>query len=781
MPEICVAWTWESTSPLHVGSGLSQPGVADSLVQRDREGNPIIPGEAVKGALRMAAEQVAAWLGAGQDYGTTGNAEPTAWPLARLFGGEGTGRCTAATLVPTPSSDPPGRRPHVFASTAIDRETGRARDDTLRKTEFVPSGRRFAARYTAGVAEDEAEVVETLLLAALAAVESVGGKAGIGWGRVKLVDLSATVVGRNGKDGRDPTVAVCPKNAVCPSRLKCLQSALKPPKSSEEPASSATSSGTSETSRHIGGAIAESASPSPTASRSTEPEITETPPAPALGWFKLTIELQEPTCLPDLPEFSNHVTTQDCIPATTLRGALAGYWRRSGCSEADVRSWLSDATAWTPAVRIIDGTPTVPAPLSFVTTKRARGKEAPVHDTFRPHAPMTKEGEPLQWRSLAGRAIHWNGSEAVEAKRAERETRMHVARDYRTGSKRTGALYARESLAPGTRFVAWARVPQAAFEAVIRSGERDSQTRNENGSSPFNLLIGKRLSAGNGRATVQVECAAGPEFVAPVHQARTDSSVFVQLVSPAVIYDPDGYPRRTLDQEWWASWVSEFGGDGTGKIELQAMRELDRLRRTAPGRRSGWMGTWRHARAAVTTIDAGSVWRLRCGTEDGAKRLRDELRNRGRIGERGHEGCGWIVVDPPWLGQLGAEKLDAAQPEAPEPKGKATPWPGSTIRASDLAKIARGLAKKEVAEDTARAYQELAARVRAAPEELDASAGQWEEWKTLCAERAGRRKSKWEPVEELLKRLEREHYEALRERLLFTLGILVTRGAGARE
>ena len=612
MPEIRVAWTWESTSPLHVGSGLSQPGVADSLVQRDREGNPIIPGEAVKGALRMAAEQVAAWLGAGQDYGTTGNAEPTAWPLARLFGGEGTGRCTAATLVPTPSLDSPDRR-HVFASTAIDRETGRARDDTLRKTEFVPSGLRFAARYTAGVAEGEVVVVETLLLAALAAVESVGGKTGIGWGRVKLVALTATVVGRNGKD-RDPTVA------VSPAKLNDLRSAL----SSDE---SASASETSETSRHEGGAGAEPACP--TASRSTE--TTETGPALDLEspWFKLTIDLQEPTCLPGLPEFSNQVTTQDCIPATALRGALAGYWRRSGYSEADVRSWLSDTTAWTPAVRSIDGTPTVPAPLSFVMTKRGHGKEAPVHDTFRSRAPTTKKGEPLQWRSLAGGAIHWNGSEWVVAKRAERETRMHVARDYRTGSKRTGALYARESLVPGTRFVAWARVPQAAFKGVTRSGKVDSPAGNESESSHFELLIGKRLSVGNGRAKVQVECAAGPEFFAPAHEAKTDSCVFVQLVSPAVIYDMEGYPRRTLDQEWWAS---ECGGDGAGKIELQAMRESNRPSRTAPGRRGGWMGTWRHARAAVTTIDAGSVWRLRCRTEGNAKRLRDELRKRGRIG-----------------------------------------------------------------------------------------------------------------------------------------------------
>ena len=40
---------------------------------------------------------------------------------------------------------------------------------------------------------------------------------------------------------------------------------------------------------------------------------------------------------------------------TTLRGALAGYWRRSGHAPARILSWLSDETAWTPAFRVVDG------------------------------------------------------------------------------------------------------------------------------------------------------------------------------------------------------------------------------------------------------------------------------------------------------------------------------------------------------------------------------------------------------------------------------------------
>ena len=785
MSEICVAWTWKSTSPLHVGSGLSQPGVADSLVQRDHEGNPIIPGEAVKGALRMAAEQVAAWLGEAQDYGATGNAEPTSWPLARLFGGTGTARCTPAILVRTSESQDngsagldrsrPHKHPHVFASTAIDRTTGTAKDDTLRKTEYVPAGRQFKARYTACVADGKTKVVETLLLAALAAVESIGGKAGIGWGRMELVDVTVAVDGKDGRHRRVPAT-----NAVTPERLKELQSALA-----------------STTSPHASAAAAEERTgpADRAASESTETGSDH-------QWFKLTIELQEPTCLPDLPEFSNQVTTQDCIPATTLRGALAGYWRRSGYSETDVRPWLSDATAWTPALRTVGGRPAVPAPRSFVTTKRAHGRELPVHDTFKPQWPKTKDGDSLQWRSLAGMAIDWSDSKIVVAESAARETRMHVARDYRTGSKRAGALYARESLAPGTKFVAWTCLPKAAFQSPVRSAKGESGVGAEKCIESFELLIGKRLSAGNGRATVDVECATGPQFFdASAEEGRGDTmappgnaddarsftastpdgggdshTVFVQLVSPAVIRDRYGYPRRTLDRDWWKS---EFGGEGADAIEI-------RKSLTAPGRRGGWMAAWRHARAAVTTIEAGSVWRLCCETTERAESLRKELRERGRIGERAHEGFGWIVVDPPWLGRPGDERLDDAAPESPKPKGEAT---GVTIGASCLAEIARCLAKTEVSEENARAYQEIAARVvRIDPKNVDEARKHLLGLEKLCKERAARRESKWKPVEKLLSKYNEdterknasEQYRMLRERLLFELGILVTRGTPAR-
>ena len=752
MPEIRVTWKWKTASPLHVGSGLSRLGVADSLVQRDHEGNAVIHGEAVKGALRMAAEQVVAWLGKPQTYPETDTAEPRLWPLARLFGGDTVARCTAATLLLNTDSQEndsrsdhqtsSGKRAQIFASTAIDRATGTALEHTLRKTEIMPRGLRFEASYTATVASDEVQVVETLLVTALASAEAVGGKAGIGWGRM---DLDAVTVAVDGEpNGHEPATVI--SSARLEKLLHALQS--KPPQ--EEPDESAQPGERQK----------------PTATNQDDQDS---------QWFKLTIILEEPTCLPGLPDISNKVTTHDWIAATTLRGALAKHWWKSGHTAADVRLWLSDITRWTPAWRREDcNRLALPAPRSFVTTKRTRGATQPLHDTLAGNAPRTSDGTVVQWRSIAGDSILSDRKER-EPTLADsgrlRATRMHVARDYRTGSKRTGALYARENLVPGTTFVAWARVPKCAFKH----------------EEQIELFLGKRVSAGNGRAKVGVEEATnGPEFLvadsSPGADGRSDTtpagdaekcSVFVQLVAPAVVYDQNGYPRRTLDAKWWQDEV-EADADDARRIIIE-----NATVRSAPGRRGGWMGNWQHSRAAVTTIDAGSVWRLCCSTEEGAKCLRELLRRRGQIGERAHEGFGWIVVDPPWLGRPARKTLAAADQAPPEGKGQATSWPGVTTDTTTLADIARSLATETVSEEAGRAFQEVAARVRLVPSDPNEASDYFVRLKEFCRDRA-EKNSKWNEVKEFMTAHE-EWWEDDHEQLLFALGIMITRATSRRD
>ena len=334
MAEIDITWDWVARAPLHVGSGLSQPGIADRLVQRDSVGRPVIGGDAVKGAIRMAAEQFAGWLGHSQHdiYRLQQNAEPQSQPLAQVFGGGATARCTPGIYDVAGGSQT--KRAHVVAATAINHDTGTADEGTLRKTEIVPAGARFRARYTVLAPQDSVDAAATLLVAALLSVESIGARAGIGWGHLDLENLLIKVDGK----------PCDPAGIVSDQRIEILKKAL-----------AVTVRAGSKSSRVVGGAAA----------------------IGAPQWFELHITLEEPACLPGPPETSNTVATQDWIAATTLRGAVAGAWRRSGCAEAVILAWLSDDTAWTPAFRVQGNAPALPAPRSFVTTKRSHGGAPP--------------------------------------------------------------------------------------------------------------------------------------------------------------------------------------------------------------------------------------------------------------------------------------------------------------------------------------------------------------------------------------------------------------------
>ena len=61
MRQIKITSIWRFPSPLHVGTGLSQAGVGDRTIRLER-GVPVIPGDAAKGATRMAAERLVRWL-----------------------------------------------------------------------------------------------------------------------------------------------------------------------------------------------------------------------------------------------------------------------------------------------------------------------------------------------------------------------------------------------------------------------------------------------------------------------------------------------------------------------------------------------------------------------------------------------------------------------------------------------------------------------------------------------------------------------------------------------
>jgi hypothetical protein len=195
-----------------------------------------------------------------------------------------------------------------------------------------------------------------------------------------------------------------------------------------------------------------------------------------------------------------------------------------------------------------------------------------------------------------------------------------------------------------------------------------------------------------------------------------------------------------LDVTWWQRWfarcpepVAIEDEDGYGSLPAaDDVTEQDgvtgSIGRGTTGRRGGWMSTWRHGRSSAVVLDAGSVWRLRCASEPEAARALQILTDERQIGERRHEGFGWILG---WTGNAEAQPAEAeaqttagdgadgetdreptgvaaVESRAPVPqpidvKGKIQLWPGCEhLGDAELTAIAERLSGHSFRAETAR-------------------------------------------------------------------------------
>ncbi|MCL5808193.1 MAG: RAMP superfamily CRISPR-associated protein [Deltaproteobacteria bacterium] len=196
MGRLQIAWTWQVKGQFHIGAGIGRVGYADSILRCDANGRIFIPGDAVKGAVREAAERLLFWLvpSRGTDIPQTSYPDPE-YPILQTFFAPPPGRPFYRFSPGRIVGGPQAMRP---ASTAIDNATGVADDTTLRILETLPPNVSFKPSVTGeGSNWSPQGKVERMnlifLLAAILSTEVVGGKKGIGHGEMAVKDLSCKV------------------------------------------------------------------------------------------------------------------------------------------------------------------------------------------------------------------------------------------------------------------------------------------------------------------------------------------------------------------------------------------------------------------------------------------------------------------------------------------------------------------------------------------------------------------------------------------------------------
>ena len=208
-----ITFSWETTSPLSVHTGLAQAGGVDRTV-RKRKGLPELPGEAVKAAIREAAERILRWRSKNKELEQPGRSIPTHQALMRLFapqwaqaGGNGPMALylfrgsIGNAVVPQNSMEP-----MEITSTSINLNTGTAASSSLRTVEVWRRGIRFDSQID-GVNGDWSvgkrdRIDLHLLLMAILCADSIGGGWGVGRGELAVRSIACKIT------QNDPTAPV---------------------------------------------------------------------------------------------------------------------------------------------------------------------------------------------------------------------------------------------------------------------------------------------------------------------------------------------------------------------------------------------------------------------------------------------------------------------------------------------------------------------------------------------------------------------------------------------
>lgn len=196
MANMIITCVWKMTGPLHIGSGLSRAGDIDQMIRTDGNGKAVIPGDAIKGAVRQSSELLLRWLLHPQNLSYNfRDSFPDLPAIHRIFSPNEKGPFYRFS---TPKLEYTNIMP--ISSTAIKRPENVAMDNSLRKIENVTPEAKVTIKIEGenGCWNDPKsnDYNDMLFLAsAVAATESIGGNKGTGLGKIKITELICKVDG----------------------------------------------------------------------------------------------------------------------------------------------------------------------------------------------------------------------------------------------------------------------------------------------------------------------------------------------------------------------------------------------------------------------------------------------------------------------------------------------------------------------------------------------------------------------------------------------------------
>lgn len=378
-----------------VATGAGVVGGIDSVIERDRRGQPVLRGTVLTGILRENAQVAAIALDEGDPSG------PWSSLCARIFGSAEAARLI--TFTDAVATDPV--ETSELVSVSIDSQTQTAKDDHLRFFERAGAARLCAqvvcCTLTTGgarVAWTDAQLADVELLLAVACdiVEAVGSDKSVGDGSCRMRLRTA---------GHPQG---WPWNA--------LESASRTPTI-------------------------------PTIHAIPAAKITDSPNIDETGFFTapLDIDLLSPVISYETP-FSNEVRSLDFLRGTTLL-AWAHRQMRAARPDDDIVSnaVTSGDLRISDAIAVIDEVPGLPVPFSL-----SRSKDSSGLDHFSTWNHLRGESG-LESQVPIRRGFLYGMGEAWRIASTPMTARQSSAHDPMTGTAQSGQLYLVHALSPGLR------------------------------------------------------------------------------------------------------------------------------------------------------------------------------------------------------------------------------------------------------------------------------------------------------------------------------------------